>query len=31
LTLHGPGCDRLVGFDNAHSVRESRGPGGKGL
>jgi hypothetical protein len=29
LTLHGPGGDRLVGFDNAHSVRESRGPGGK--
>ncbi|MGD0497805.1 MAG: DUF6516 family protein [Bryobacteraceae bacterium] len=29
LTLHGPCGDRLVGFDNAHSVRESRGPGGK--
>jgi Family of unknown function (DUF6516) len=29
LTLHGPGGHRLVGFDNAHSVRESRGPGGK--
>ena len=29
LTLHGPGGQRLVGFDNAHSVRESRGPGGK--
>jgi hypothetical protein len=29
LTLHGPGGHRLVGFDNAHPVRESRGPGGK--
>jgi hypothetical protein len=29
LTLHGPGGQRLVGFDNAHPVRESRGPGGK--
>jgi hypothetical protein len=29
LTLHGPGGRRLVGFDNAHPVRESRGPGGK--
>ena len=29
LTLHGPSGNRLVGFDNAHSVRESRGPGGK--
>jgi len=29
LTLHGPGGQRLVGFDNAHSVRESHGPGGK--
>jgi hypothetical protein len=29
LTLHGPGGNRLVGFDNAHPVRESRGPGGK--
>ena len=29
LTLHGPGGDRLVGFDNAHAVRESQGPGGK--
>jgi len=28
LTLHGPGGDRLVGFDNAHATRESRGPGG---
>jgi len=30
LTLHGPGGQRLVGFDNAHPVRETRGPGGKG-
>ena len=29
LTLHGPGGHRLVGFDNAHPVRESHGPGGK--
>ena len=29
LTLHGPGGIRLVGFDNAHAVRESQGPGGK--
>jgi len=29
LTLHGPGGHRLVGFDNAHPVRESRGPSGK--
>lgn len=29
LTLHGPGGNRLVGFDNAHPVRESHGPGGK--
>jgi hypothetical protein len=29
LTLHGPGGKRLVGFDNAHPVRESHGPGGK--
>ena len=29
MTLHGPGGRRLVGFDNAHPVRESRGPGGK--
>ena len=25
LTLHGPDGSRLIGFDNAHSVRESRG------
>src|ERR1700730_12193982 len=30
LTLHGPDGSRLVGFDNAHAVRESQGPGGKG-
>jgi hypothetical protein len=29
LTLHGPQGQRLVGFDNAHSIRRSRGPGGK--
>src|SRR5437588_12904891 len=29
LTLHGPGGSRLIGFDNAHPVRESHGPGGK--
>jgi hypothetical protein len=29
LTLHGPSGNRLVGFDNAHPVRESRGPGGR--
>lgn len=25
-TLHGPSGERLVGFDNAHSVREQAGP-----
>jgi hypothetical protein len=29
LTLHGPRGERLVGFDNAHSVRARAGPGGK--
>jgi Family of unknown function (DUF6516) len=29
LTLHGAEGGRLVGFDNAHSVRASRSPGGK--
>jgi hypothetical protein len=29
LTLHGPDGNRLVGFDNAHSVRASQRPGGK--
>jgi hypothetical protein len=28
LTLHGPGGERLVGFDNAHTVRLTSGPGG---
>ena len=28
LSLHGPGGERLVGFDNAHAVRERAGPGG---
>lgn len=27
LTLHGADGERLVGFDNAHPVRTSRGPG----
>ena len=27
--LHGPDGSRLIGFDNAHPVRESRGPAGK--
>lgn len=26
LTLHGPGGERLVGFDNAHPVPGRRGP-----
>jgi hypothetical protein len=30
ITLHGNGNERLVGFDNAHPVRQSAGPGGKG-
>jgi hypothetical protein len=29
LTLHGPGNERLVGFDNAHAVRKTSGPGGR--
>ena len=29
LTLHAPDGERLVGFDNAHAVREGRGPGGR--
>ncbi len=29
LTLHGPSGEWLVGFDNAHSVKASEGPGGK--
>lgn len=28
LSLHGPDGERLVGFDNAHAVRTSGGPGG---
>jgi hypothetical protein len=28
LTLHGPDGTRLVGFNNAHAVRASRGPAG---
>jgi len=30
MTLHGNDNERLVGFDNAHSVRQSAGPGGGG-
>ena len=30
LTLHGKNNERLVGFDNAHAVRNTAGPGGKG-
>jgi hypothetical protein len=29
LTLHDENGDRLVGFDNAHPVRRSPGPGGR--
>jgi len=29
LTLHGPDGARLVGFDNAHPVRPTSGPGGR--
>jgi len=29
MTLHGRHGERLVGFDNAHSVRHSGGPGGR--
>jgi len=28
MTLHGPDNRRLVGFDNAHQVRRTAGPGG---
>jgi hypothetical protein len=28
FTMHGPGNERLVGFDNAHAVRRSGGPVG---
>lgn len=30
LTLHGKGGERLAGLDNAHAVRQRRGPGGGG-
>lgn len=29
ITLHGPDGKRLVGFDNAHPVRKTAGPGGR--
>ena len=29
LTLHAPDGERLVGFDNAHPVRERHGPGAR--
>lgn len=29
LTLHGPDGQRLVGFDNAHSVQPTSGPSGR--
>jgi len=29
LTLHAPDGERLVGFDNAHGVREGGGPGAR--
>jgi len=29
LTLHGPDNKRLVGFDNAHPVQPTKGPGGR--
>ena len=29
LVLHAPDGERLVGFDNAHPVRERRGPGAR--
>jgi hypothetical protein len=29
LTLHAPDGKRLIGFDNAHAIRASRGPAGK--
>lgn len=30
LTLHGKNSERLIGFDNAHGVRQSARPGGAG-
>jgi hypothetical protein len=29
LTLHGPDGERLVGFDNAHSIKRRSGPSGR--
>ena len=29
LTLHAPDGKRIIGYDNAHTVRPSKGPGGK--
>ena len=29
LTLHGPDGQRIIGFDNAHTVRSAAGPGGR--
>jgi hypothetical protein len=29
LTLHGPGGERILGFDNAHPTREGSGPGAR--
>ena len=29
LTLHGPGGQRLIGFDNAHVVQPTTGPSGR--
>jgi hypothetical protein len=29
ITLHGPNGQRVIGFDNAHSVRQSLGPAGR--
>lgn len=30
ITLHGPDGTRLIGYDNAHPVRETAGPAGRG-
>ena len=29
LTLHGPDGKRIIGYDNAHPARATKGPGGK--
>ncbi|HEY2019410.1 MAG TPA: DUF6516 family protein [Bryobacteraceae bacterium] len=29
LPLHGPNGERVLGFDNAHAIRQSAGPGGR--